>query len=41
MYKVVFFRLNKEQSKEFKTFREAMSFYGKLPFETFSELYKV
>jgi len=41
MFRVVFYRMNKRRSKEFETFNEAMTFWSKLPFESFSELYKL
>ena len=41
MYRVVFYRLNQRRSRTFDTFHEAMRFWERLPFETFSEMYKI
>ena len=41
MYRVVYYSMNQRRSKEFDTFNEAMTFWGRLPFEAFSELYKL
>lgn len=41
MYKIVYYVLNNRRSKIFDTFYEAMDYWGRLPFESFSELYKL
>ena len=41
MYRVVYYRMNQRGSKVFNTFEEAMAFWAKLPFEAFSEMYKI
>ncbi len=41
MYRVVYYRLNNRRSKTFETIREAFDFWHRLPFESFSELYKI
>lgn len=40
MYRVVYYVLNEQRSKTFKTLGEAIDFWGRLPFETFCEMYK-
>ena len=41
MYIVVYYRLNNKRSQKFKTLKEAFDFWGRLPFETFAEMYKI
>ena len=41
MYRVVFYIMNQRRSKVFDTFDEAMRFWAKLPFQSFSEMYKL
>ena len=41
MYRVVYYRNNRRDSKIFDTLTEAFNFWGRLPFESFSELYKI
>lgn len=41
MYRVVYYVMNARRSKDFNTLREAFDFWGQLPFETFSEMYKI
>ncbi len=41
MYRVVYYQLNNRRSKTFETIGEAFNFWGRLPFETFCEMYKL
>lgn len=41
MYKVVFYVMNQRRSKVLNSFDEAMTFWSRLPFEAFSEMYKI
>ena len=41
MYRVVYYRNNQRRSKVLETFGEAMAFWRRLPFESFSEMYKI
>lgn len=41
MYRVVYYIVNKRQSKVVETIEEVFAFWRKLPFESFSEAYKL
>jgi len=41
MYEVVYYIYSQKRYKQFETFREAMNFWGSLPFQSFHELYKL
>jgi hypothetical protein len=41
MYEVVFYSFNKKKSKTFETIEQAFAFWQRLPFQSFSEMYKL